>query len=408
MKCEIVSSEGFDRLRRGHPWLFASQLNRKYRFPEKPCVMAVGEHWFFYSPRSEIRLRRLGPATRNWLVSDQTVVSEQAAFAALFGPKLRELLTHALQAKLRLSAPDRCFRWVFSEMDLIPGLSLDVFEETVVAQLQTAPIEEFWPTLRPLIEEVYIQLLGSEPKIIEMRNAPARKHEGLPVVADEDREPVAGRWRRWNGLEWWIKAGGPQKTGSYLDQKDNHRVTLEWAQRLGLREAWDFCSFEGGFGLHLAKAGIKVLAVDQSEEALAVAHQNAVRNGVLPENYETLAGDVFEIARRFFDEGRRTELIVLDPPSFVKSKAQKEGALRGFKELNLRAMHCLKPGGLLVSCACSHNISREDYGRMLARAGHDARRGLKILEVRGPAADHAPLLGFPESEYLQAWFLEIQ
>jgi 23S rRNA (cytosine1962-C5)-methyltransferase len=404
-----VTPEGLGRLRSGHPWLYEDHLKPNAFSLKEAAVVPLGEHWFFYSPQSKLRLRRLGPTTRFWPdpeLARQPITSLER-FAEIFRAPLRELFGRSLQSRLRLRYEgDTCFRWIFAENDFVPGLLVEAYGPVLVAQIQSAPVEKFWPILKELLLEVYAEqtkLTGLQ--VIEQRHLPVRKLEGLEVVDEarsEERHVL-----RWNGFDWTLCPGGTQKTGSYLDQAVNHRRTAEFARLMKLKSAWDLCSFEGGFSLHLLKEGLDVLAVDQSERALESLKANVTLNKLPSAKLSIQKDDVFEFLKNAHKEGKRTDLIVLDPPSFVKNPKDKDRALRGFRDLNLRALHCLNPGGLLVSCSCSHHIQPDDYRRMLKGAAHDARRSVRLLEVRGPSPDHAPLLGFVESEYLQAWYLEV-
>ena len=406
-----VTKEGLGRLRSGHPWLYEDHLSPKAFSLSEPAVVALGEHWFFYSPQSKLRLRRLGPSTRFWPDADlpRAPIVTVEEFARVFSEPLRELFAGSLKSRLQLAFEgDACFRWIFAENDFVPGLLVEAYGHVLVAQIQSAPVEKFWPVLRKLLTEVYAAGTSrkvSDLKVIEQRHLPVRKLEGLELVDEarsDERHPL-----RWNGFDWSLCPGGTQKTGSYLDQAVNHRRTAELARKMKLRTAWDLCSFEGGFSLHLLEAGLEVLAVDQSERALETLRANVRLNALPEDKLQVRKDDVFEFLKNEHKAGGSVDLIVLDPPSFVKNPKDKERALRGFRDLNLRALHCLKPGGLLVSCSCSHHIQPDDYRRMLKGAAHDARRNVRILEIRGPAPDHAPLLGFVESEYLQAWYLEV-
>ena len=262
-------------------------------------------------------------------------------------------------------------------------------------------MELFWPTIERALLGAFKNATGNKAEVLLKKDSAVRIKEGLDVIVSSGAsERVVYKW---NGLQWWMCPGGPQKTGSYLDQKVNHSVAAEWAERLKLSKAWDLCCFEGGFGLHLAKKGLKVIGVDQSELALQIADQNAHQNKV-SDLMSFEKADIFEWIKM---QSSTTDMIVLDPPSFLKDSKAKLGALKGFKELNLRSMKALKPGGVLVSCACSHHVSKTDYEQMLKSAAHDSRKEFNVLEVLGPTPDHAPLLNFPEGTYLQAWFLRM-
>jgi 23S rRNA (cytosine1962-C5)-methyltransferase len=405
----IVTPDGLKRLRSGHPWLYRDHLGPQFKGPAQAAVLPLGEHWFLWSPASKLAMRRLGPAERMWPnAGTQGVPGSEAprepiltgeAFDTVFGPALKTQWAATYARKRALLQGERCLRWIFAENDGLPGLVVDAFEDELVAQIQSAPVEAFWPQIRTLLGEAFSEGGGGTARWTELRNSGLRALEGLPLT---DGPAAQTREIAWNGFRWLMTPAGPQKTGAYLDQRDNHRRAAAWARDLKLKNAWDLCSFEGGFSLHLAKAGLDVLAVDQSERSLETLRRNAELNGL---GVRTEQGDVFHFLKAA--ERRSVDLISLDPPSFVKSRAELDSAMRGYRELNLRAFHSLRPGGLLVSSACSHHVGRTDYGRMLKEAAHDARRTVRVLEVQGPSPDHGPLLSFPESEYLQAWFLEV-
>jgi 23S rRNA (cytosine1962-C5)-methyltransferase len=409
-----VTEEGLSRLRGGHPWLYEDQvLGHAFSGLHEPALVPLGEHWFFFSPKSKLRYRRLGPTQRYWPTGSTEIprkpILSLEEFELQFGPSLRALFEGSLKLRLRhLPKESECFRWIFAENDFIPGLLVEAYGPKLIAQIQSAPVEKFWPILKRYMVEAY-QSLSSWPahkiEVIEQRHLPVRLLEGLEIV-ERDESEVVPEVLKWNGFLWKMSPGGSQKTGSYLDQAVNHRRVAEYAKRIGAKTAWDLCSFEGGFSLHLLKAGLHVLAVDQSEKALQTLKENVLLNQLPLENLETFHEDIFDFMKRAHTEGLKADLIVLDPPSFLKNPKDKDRALRAYKELNLRALHCLNPGGILVSCTCSHHIHPEDYRKMLKAAAHDARRSVRILEVMGPSEDHSPLLGFVESEYLQAWYLE--
>jgi 23S rRNA (cytosine1962-C5)-methyltransferase len=408
-----LSKEGFQRLVSGHPWIFKSQIAAEFhKMARGTGLYPLGEHWFLYSPQSEITLRRWGPSTRMWpshlpIAKDRRPLLDNSDFSGAFLTWTRDHLVERYQAKQRLLPGEKCFRWIFSECDLMPGLVIDVFESDIVVQIQTAPIEHFWPTVKEAIHLALQDLSIKNPKIFEQRKSKSRLKEGLKVeVALPHSSEDDYRWITWNGIQWKMSPGFGQKTGAYFDQKENHWAAVHWAKTLGVHEAWDLCCFEGGFGLHLAQQGIKVLAVDDSMSALESAQENAVQNGI--SNFQTEKADVFEFLRSRFDHKTKTEMIVLDPPGVAGAQKNLASAMKGLKELNLRAFHCLKPGGVLVTCTCSHSVGPEELQRVVREAAHDARRTVRVLERRGPSPDHAPLIGFPESEYLQAWYIEVQ
>jgi 23S rRNA (cytosine1962-C5)-methyltransferase len=405
-----VDREGFHRLSSGHPWLFRGNLTQEFfKTAKQPGLYPLGEHWFFYSTHSDISLRRFGPTERLWPglpESERHPIVDIQKFEALFGGWIELQLKNTLHRKRVLLSGEKCFRWIFSEADLLPGLIVDVFENDLACQIQTEPMELFWPVIKKLITRVLESELKLAPVIHELRRSKSRLKEGLPVVDEPQASADRARWINWNGINWWMNPGLGQKTGAYFDQKDNHLAAAAWAKTLGYKEAWDLCCYHGGFGLQLAKQGLNVLAVDDSEAALETARKNAVENKI--SGFATEKSDVFEFLRSRYDQHAKTELIMLDPPGVSGAKKNLPSALRGLKELNLRAMHCLKPGGMLVTCTCSHAISDELLTDVVRQAAHDVRRHLRVVEKRGPAPDHAPIIGFPESEYLRAWYLVIE
>lgn len=403
-----LSKEGWARLAQGHPWLYEGNLAEDFKAPEKAAFLRHSGGWFAYSPQSLIRLRSFGPPTWADLGHLGDVYTELDEFRKTFSLPLRVHLTQTLRRKRALLKGECCLRWIFSECDFLPGLVVDLYDNHAVAQIQTAPIEAFWPIIRSALEAAYATDTQQRTLIVhELRTTPARRHEGLVVETNAPVTNEAGTWMPWNGLEWELHPGHGQKTGGYLDQRDNHTAAVRWATAMSIGKAWDLCSFEGGFGLHLAKAGIEVEALDQSAPALATAQRNAAKNGIPAERYRTVEANVFDVLSERARTAEKIPMIVLDPPGFVRSRKEKDAAMRGFKELNLRSMQCLESGGLFVTCACSYHVDESDYNEMLSSAAADAGRKIRILEVRGPSVDHAPRLGFPESRYLQAWYLEV-
>ena len=203
-------------------------------------------------------------------------------------------------------------------------------------------------------------------------------------------------------------ANAGQKTGAFLDQRANYEAAREWAQRLGTTDrALDVCCYQGGFALHLAQVCRTVTGIDASHSSLEVAERNVEANRArLTAAVDWVEADAFQILRDLSNAGEKFDAIVLDPPAFAKSKRAVEGALRGYKELNLRALKMLTPGGLLVTCSCSHHVSWADLEGAVAAAANDAHRRVRLLERRGAAPDHPVVLNLPETEYLKCLVLE--
>jgi 23S rRNA (cytosine1962-C5)-methyltransferase len=248
------------------------------------------------------------------------------------------------------------------------------------------------------------RLAGAE-NIVERADARIRELEQLPEM---ESSLVHGSKSStvfcMNGVRFHYDALGGQKTGAFLDQRENYAA----AARYALGEALDVCTYQGGFALHLARVCEKVTAVDISREVLEVAEQNEQLNaGALTSEIEWIEGNAFDLMKDYASAGKEYDAIVLDPPAFAKSKKHLESALRGYKELNLRALKMLRPGGVLVTCSCSFAVSEEDFLSVLTEAAQDAHRSVRILEKRTQAMDHPILLGVPETYYLKCLILSV-
>jgi len=207
-----------------------------------------------------------------------------------------------------------------------------------------------------------------------------------------------------NGLRFHYRADAGQKTGAFLDQRENYAAAARYARG----EALDVCTYQGGFALHLNRVCSQVTAVDISRAALEIADQNEQLNAseFSGRQIEWIEGNAFDLLRDYSDAGRQYDTVVLDPPAFTKSKRAVEGALSGYKEINLRAFKMLRPGGILVTCSCSHHVSRTEFLEMLTSAAMDARRQVRVVEERGQSVDHPVLLGVPETSYLKCVILQ--
>jgi 23S rRNA (cytosine1962-C5)-methyltransferase len=207
-----------------------------------------------------------------------------------------------------------------------------------------------------------------------------------------------------NGLRLHYDAGAGQKTGAFLDQRLNYAAAAAHAKGRAL----DICTYQGGFALHLARSCDRVTGVDASRAALEVADRNLDLNrDALRAEVDWIEADAFELLREYESTGERFDTIVLDPPAFAKSKRAVEGAMRGYKELNLRAMRMLPPRGTLVTCSCSHHVGREEFQSAVTSAAADAGRRVQVLEVRGAAPDHPEVLTLPETGYLKCFICRV-
>lgn len=406
----VVTGRGARRWRRGHPWIYRSDVRREPD-PREPSVVRVeGEDGgalgrALYSPASEIRLRLLtrrdGDVDAGWW---------------------RDRIGEA--AGRRADVDATAYRVVHAEGDGLPSLVVDRYGPYVVAELLSAGLEA-------RREDVIAGLRAVlDPEGILLRNdSPVRRHEELPREVELAHGEVPERIEVREGEVGYLAAPwSGQKTGAYLDQRENRLLAGRLARRgtpaprtdaaaVGSDEATgtepadgssafralDAFSYHGGFALHLAGEGCRVTAVDQSAEALARGEESARLNGL--DGIEWVEANAFDFLRGRADAGDAFDLIVLDPPAFAKRKGAVEDALRGYKEINLRAMMLLAPGGRLLTFSCSYHVDRERFFGMLADAAGDVGRRLQVERVLRQAADHPELLTVPETGYLKGALL---
>jgi 23S rRNA (cytosine1962-C5)-methyltransferase len=372
-----VSRRGAARWSAGHPWIYRSDV---VDHPESPGLVRVADErgrfigQALYSPRSEIRLRLLEPSTR-----------------PVDGAWWRERLGAALALRRGIDAT--AWRMVHGEGDALPSLIVDRYERWLVVQLLSAGLE----TMRAPILDALVDVV--RPEGILLRNdVGVRRHEGL-------REEIELAWGsvpeqievREGPVRFLAAPRTGQKTGAFLDQRPNRLIAGELARQGGT--ALDCFTYHGSFALHLARAGGKVVAVDASAEALVRGAENARLNG--QDNIEWREGDAFEVLREFEREGRRFETVVLDPPAFAKTKSALPQAIRGYKEINLRGMRLLAPGGALLTASCSFHLRRPEFQAMLADAAADSGRRLRVERLLGQDVDHPEVLTIPETGYLK-------
>jgi len=341
-----------------------------------------------YSSSSQIKLRLLG---REALGSEDELLH-------LVTQRLGEAISYRQKI---VHDSDAC-RLVFSEADRLPGLIVDRYNDVFTLQVLT----QAWakPERKQAIVEGLKSLAGAE-NIVERADARIRELEQLPEMESALVEgQKSSTIFTMNGVKFHYDALGGQKTGAFLDQRENYAAAARYARG----EALDVCTYQGGFALHLSRICEKVTAVDISREVLEVAERNEQLNaGALKSEIEWIEGNAFDLMKDYAAAGKQYDAIVLDPPAFAKSKKHLESALRGYKELNLRALKMLRPGGVLVTCSCSFAVSEEDFLTMLTEAAQDAHRSVRILEKRTQAMDHPILLGVPETYYLKCLILSV-
>ncbi len=369
----------------GHPWVFANEcealLPAEHDGEVVECRDRTGRllGTGIYNSKSQIVWRRL---SRDRVELDVDY--------------LRGALGRALA---RRAGMGDFMRLVWSESDDLPGVVVDRFGSTLVAQIQTLAMEKHAAAISDLLAE-----LAGATEIIFRNDANIRKLEGLPVeVHTRSGTAWEPRWVNIDGFNYWLDLQGGQKTGFYLDQRQQHAVVARYAP--GKRVLDAFCN-QGSFALHCARAGAAaVLGLDSAFDAVGQAKKNAEHNGL---KADFLGVNVFD----WFTERRGTapawDLIILDPPPFAKSKSALEGALRGYKEINLRAMKALTPGGVLATYTCSHHMQDAQLREVLAEAAADAKRRVHVVEHCHQPADHPVLVTMPESEYLRGYILRVE
>jgi 23S rRNA (cytosine1962-C5)-methyltransferase len=404
-----VSRRAADRLRAGHVWVYRSDVESLAGFePEAdpgqlavPGLVSVTDPrgillgTALYSAASEISLR---------LVSRDAIATE-ADWLALVSDRLKAAIE--LRKPMLSAETDSC-RLVFSEADALPGIIADKYGDLVVLQLLTKALDN--DAIRIVVAETLRQGVIPET-IVERPDARIRELEQLsapltaPLYAKHTDEPLTKTVFHLNGLRFHYDANSGQKTGAFLDQRENYAAAARYAHG----DALDVCTYQGGFALHLAKGCARVTGIDVSHAALEVAEQNLVENRDALSNSQVdwIEANAFDLLRDWSDSGSQYDTIVLDPPAFAKSKRAVEGAIRGYKELNLRALKMLRPGGVLVTCSCSHHVSLSDFTEVVRAAAGDAHRRVRLLERRGAAADHPVILTIPETEYLKCLVCEV-
>jgi len=384
----IITQKGIERLRAGHLWIYRSDVTGRPK-AESGSIVAVRDKrgrfqaWAHYGAESEITLRILS--------CDQTEID--ADFW------LRRL-TQAASWRERVVENTDAYRLIHSEGDLLPGLIIDRYADCFSIQTLTRGMD--------LLKNMWVELLVEifNPRLIVERNdARVRQLEGLKMINSVlySREPGTPTTLTTteNGLEFQVDLIEGQKTGAFLDQRENRAA----AMRYGSGRALDCFSFHGSFALHLAKVCDSVTAVDISAPAIEQARRNAELNGLT--NIEFIETNVFDKLREYDDAGARFDTIILDPPAFAKNRAALAGALRGYKEINLRALRLLDPGGILVTCSCSYHVDEPLFLEMLADAARDAGRIVQIIEKRTQSRDHPILLTVPETYYLKCIVLRV-
>jgi len=382
----VVRKRGADRIRRGHLWIYRSDIADAAQAKAGGIVEVREERGnfvgkAFYSSKSQIALRFL---TR----------SDVPLNAEFF----RDRFAEADRLRERLGVDPTLSRRIYSEGDLLPGLIVDRYEDRIVVQSLIQSTDTLQPVFTSIIQDRY------QPRSILFRNdSRVRELEGLELKQETIGDPVPEMLLlNDDGKKIAVALAGGQKTGAYLDQRENRRATRRYARGRAL----DAFSYAGGFALQISDVCDEVEVVDISKAAVELAQANAERNHL--NNVRCVEANAFDYLRERDKEGVRYDTIILDPPAFAKNKESLQGALRGYKEINNRAMRLLRSGGVLVTCTCSHHVSEGLFAEMLADAANDAHVWARVLERRIQAADHPILLTVPETLYLKCFVLEIR
>ncbi|HTZ97072.1 MAG TPA: class I SAM-dependent rRNA methyltransferase [Terriglobales bacterium] len=375
-----ISRRGVDRLRAGHVWVYRSDIILADGIAPGAIVAVRDERDKFlgtalYSTASQIAIR---------LISRDSVPD--------LGKLLRQRIREAIAYRERVVQNSDAYRLIFSEADFLPGLIVDRYSDVLAVQILTQAMDA------DSVRSTILSELNEQVKpagIVERVDSKIRELEQLPsrqssLLQGEKTSTVFSM----NGVRFHYDFAEGQKTGAFLDQRENYAAAAQYAHG----QALDVFCYQGGFALHLAGTCEQVTGVDSSRPALEVADRNAVLNG---KEIEWIEANAFDLLRDYATAGRQYDTIVLDPPAFAKGKRDLEAALRGYKELNLRAMKMLRPEGVLVSCSCSYHVSQADFLEILAESARDVHKNLRILESRTQGKDHPILLNVPETAYLK-------
>lgn len=387
-----LSARGVLRLQGRHPWVYRSDVIEANEVPAGALVRVLDQRGKFlgtalYSSASQIAIR---------MISHGSVPD----LGALIAERIRTAIAYRRENEL-VSNTD-AYRIVFSEADFLPGLIIDRYNDVLSLQILTQAMDTAG------VREAIVQTLREElqpPGIVERVEARIRELEQLPPLAsallwgEKSSTEVT-----MNGVRFHYDSREGQKTGAFLDQRENYAAAAQYAHG----EALDVFCYQGGFALHLALQPeakcSNVTGVDSSRAALEMAEKNAALNG---RELEWIEANAFDLLREYSAANRRYDTIILDPSAFAKSKRDLDKALRGYKELNLRAMKMLRPGGILVTCSCSFHIGASDFLKVVADAAQDAHKSLRVIENRGAAKDHPVLLNVPETSYLKCLILSV-
>ncbi len=379
-----ITAKGLARLEAGHLWVYRSDVSQVAA--EGGDIVHVVDHHgrfagrAFYSDKSQITLRFL---TRE----------DRPADEAFFRERLQQAAAH----RKEVVENTECFRLVHGEGDLLPSIVVDRYGQWFVIQTLSQGADKLKPGLVKLPNEIFSPL-----GILERNDPRVRQREGLPqttaVVSGDVPQKV---FAKINSLQWEFDLFHGQKTGAFLDQRENYRAAAKYAHG----EALECFTYQGGFALTIAGKCKSVEALDISEEAINHAQRNQTLNKIA--NITFRSANAFDALKECDEAGRKFDTIILDPPAFAKDRASVPAALRGYKEINLRAMKLLRPGGFLITCSCSHHVGEHMFLQILAEAATDTRKFVQIVERRTQAKDHPIVLTIPETTYIKCFIFKV-
>jgi 23S rRNA (cytosine1962-C5)-methyltransferase len=381
MNTARVNKKGADRVRQGHLWIYRSDVVAVDA--EGGSIVSVKDErgnfvgQALFSDASQIALRFLTQSNeeidREW-----------------WRRRIREA-----GARRHIAPDTNAYRLIYSEGDLLPSLIVDRYGDVLVVQT----LSQGTDAVKSMLTEILVEEFKPRA-VIERNDVRVRELEGLPLITRTvyGDAPVELEITQ-HGLRFVVEPLGGQKTGSFLDQRENRLAARAAAQTTTHDRALDCFTFNGAFALHLATVCENVIGIDISADAVAAAERNARLNEI--GNVDFLEANVFDVLREMEAAGDRFEVIVLDPPAFAKNRASLKAAIRGYKEINLRALKLLNSGGVLITCTCSYHVSEELFLEILAQAAIDAHRRVQIVEKRTQASDHPVLVGVPETYYLK-------
>lgn len=379
-----VSAKGARRWQQGHPWIYRSDVTQRPNSDAGVVVVrdqrgkAIGQA--LWSPRSEISLRLL----------------DRNADALIDARWWHERINAAIRRRAAVASETNAYRLIHGEGDALPSLICDRYADSLVLQLMSAGLETFRADIVAALETIV-----TPTGILARNDVPLRRKEGLGL----DSELLIGTVPQIvevveHGVRYLAAPWEGQKTGAFLDQRENRA----FIGALARGRALDCFSYHGSFALHVARRAEHVIALDVSAAALQRARENATRNGLT--NIETLEANAFDFLKERERAGDQFDTIVLDPPAFAKTRAALPAAVRGYKEINLRAMRLLRPGGLLFTASCSFHLTKPLFLEMLTSAAADSGRRIALREVRGQPLDHPEVLTIPETGYIKGALLE--